>query len=71
MDTRGGRGRHAGQRRGVRLRRVGANRSAFPKARVVALAECGTHAFVAAEVGAYSTGEKTLANLLRADSRRA
>ena len=40
----------------------GDNRSAFPKARVVALAECGTHAFVAAEVGAYSVGEKTLAN---------
>ena len=29
---------------------------------MVALAECGTHAFVAAEVGAYSVGEKTLAN---------
>jgi len=42
----------------------GDNRSAFPKARVVALAECGTHAFVAAEVGAYSVGEKTLANRL-------
>ncbi len=40
----------------------GDNRSAFPKARVVALAECGTHAFVAAEVGSYSVGEKTLAN---------
>jgi Insertion element 4 transposase N-terminal/Transposase DDE domain len=39
----------------------GDNRSAFPKARVVALAECGTHAFLAAEVGAYSVGEKTLA----------
>ncbi len=39
----------------------GANRSAFPKARVVALAECGTHAFLAAEVGSYSVGEKTLA----------
>ena len=39
----------------------GENRSAFPKARVVALAECGTHAFVAAEVDAYSVGEKTLA----------
>lgn len=38
------------------------NRSAFPKARVVALAECGTHAFLAAEVGAYAIGEKTLAN---------
>ncbi len=40
----------------------GANRSAFPKARVVALAECGTHAFLAAEVGAWSVGEQTLAN---------
>ena len=27
----------------------GENKSAFPKARVVALAECGTHAFVAAD----------------------
>jgi hypothetical protein len=42
----------------------GDNRSAFPKARVVALAECGTHAFVAAEVGPWATGEKTLANRL-------
>ncbi len=42
----------------------GDNRSAFPKARVVALAECGTHAFVAAEVGAYRVGEKTLAGRL-------
>jgi hypothetical protein len=42
----------------------GQNRSAFPKARVVALAECATHAFVAAEVGAFSVGEKTLANRL-------
>ena len=40
----------------------GDNRSAFPKARVVALAECGTHAFVAAALGSYSVGEKTLAN---------
>jgi hypothetical protein len=39
----------------------GDNRSAFPKARTVALAECGTHAFVAAEIGGYATGEKTLA----------
>ena len=39
----------------------GPNRSAFPKARVVALAECGTHAFVAAEIGGYAVGEKTLA----------
>jgi Insertion element 4 transposase N-terminal/Transposase DDE domain len=42
----------------------GDNRSAFPKARVVALAECGTHAFVAAEVDAYHVGEKTLAQRL-------
>jgi hypothetical protein len=42
----------------------GANRSALPKARVLALAECGTHAFLAAELGAYSVGEKTLANRL-------
>jgi hypothetical protein len=42
----------------------GANRSAYPKARVVALAECGTHAFLAAEIGAWSTGEKTLAGRL-------
>jgi hypothetical protein len=42
----------------------GENRSAYPKARVVALAECGTHAFVAAEVDAYRVGEKTLARRL-------
>jgi len=42
----------------------GANRSAFPKARVVAVAECGTHAFLAAEVGAWAVGEQTLANRL-------
>ena len=42
----------------------GDNRSAFPKARVVALAECGTHAFLAAEVDAYQVGERTLAQRL-------
>ena len=42
----------------------GENRSAFPKARVVALSECGTHAFVAAEIDAYGVGEKTLAQRL-------
>jgi hypothetical protein len=42
----------------------GDNRSAFPKVRVVALAECGTHAFVAAEVDGYRVGEKTLAQRL-------
>ena len=39
----------------------GANRSALPKARVVAVAECGTHAFVAAQVDAYKVGEQTMA----------
>lgn len=42
----------------------GVTRSAFPKARVVALAECGTHVFAAAEVDAWGVGEKTLANRL-------
>ena len=36
-------------------------RAAFPQARVVALAECGTHAIFAAEVGPYRSGEATLA----------
>jgi hypothetical protein len=31
---------------------------------VVALCECGTHAFLAAEIGGYSVGEKTLAQRL-------
>lgn len=35
--------------------------SSFPKARVVALAECGTHAFVAAGIGGHNEAEKTLA----------
>jgi hypothetical protein len=48
----------------------GTNRSAFPKARVVALAECGTHAFLAAEVDSYSVGEKTLAQRLYPRLRR-
>jgi hypothetical protein len=48
----------------------GDNRSAFPKARVVAIAECGTHAFLAAEVDAYSVGEKTLAGRLYPRLRR-
>lgn len=39
----------------------GDNQSASPKARVVAVAGCGTHAFVGAEIGSYATGEKTLA----------
>jgi hypothetical protein len=48
----------------------GDNRSAFPKARVVALAECGTHAFLAAEVAPYAVGEKTLAGRLYGRLRR-
>ena len=48
----------------------GENRSAFAKARVVALAECGTHAFLAAEVAGYAVGEKTLAQRLYPRLRR-
>ncbi len=36
-------------------------RAAFPQARVVAIAECGTHAVFDAAVGAYTTAENTLA----------
>lgn len=39
-------------------------RSAFPQARLVAVAECGTHAIVDAEVGPYRTAENTLAGEL-------
>ena len=39
-------------------------RSAFPQARVVALAECGTHAIFDAEVGPYTTSENALARQL-------
>ena len=39
----------------------GESKGAFPQARVVALAECGTHAIVAAEIGPLSSGETTLA----------
>ena len=35
--------------------------AAFPQARLVAVAECGTHVVFDAVVGAYSTGENTLA----------
>jgi hypothetical protein len=34
------------------------------QARAVALAECGTHAFLAAEAGPYAAGEKTVASRL-------
>jgi hypothetical protein len=36
-------------------------RSAFPQARVVGVAECATHAVFDAVVGPYTTGENTLA----------
>jgi hypothetical protein len=38
--------------------------AAFPQARVVALAECGTHTIFAAEVGKYTEPENTLAAAL-------
>lgn len=36
-------------------------RAAFPQARVVAVAECGTHAIFDAAIGSYTTAENTLA----------
>ena len=39
-------------------------RSAFPQARLVALAECGTHVIFDAEIGTYSTSEQVMAKLL-------
>ena len=47
--------------------RAGVNkgeRAAFPQARVVALAECGTHVMFDAVVGAYTTAENALAREL-------
>jgi hypothetical protein len=38
--------------------------SAFPQVRVVALAECGTHAIIDATLGPYATGELSLAPAL-------
>lgn len=42
----------------------GSGEGAFPQLRVVALAECGTHAMFAAAMGPYTTGEATLAREL-------
>jgi hypothetical protein len=42
----------------------GANRSAFPKARVVTISECASHVVVAAAIGPMSSGEQTLARQL-------
>jgi hypothetical protein len=39
-------------------------RAAFPQARLVALAECGTHAIFDAELGAYTTSELALSKAL-------
>ncbi|WP_125807730.1 hypothetical protein [Actinoplanes sp. ATCC 53533] len=41
--------------------REGVSESAFPKARVLTVSECGTHAMLAAQVGPWSHGEQTLA----------
>lgn len=43
---------------------------AFPQLRLVALAECGTHALFKAAVGAYRTGEPTLARELAGSVRK-
>lgn len=42
----------------------GSGKGAYPKLRVVALAECGTHAIFAAAMGHYNSGETTLAREL-------
>jgi hypothetical protein len=42
----------------------GAQRSAFPQARVVALGECGSHAMVGAALGGCRSGEQSLAQRL-------
>jgi Insertion element 4 transposase N-terminal/Transposase DDE domain len=42
-------------------------KAAFPQARLLALAECGTHAIFAAKIGAYRDGEAKLAEDLLAD----
>ncbi len=52
---------------GEHFGRPGVNKgeqAAFPQARVVALAECGTHAVFAAEVGKYAQSEGSLAEPL-------
>jgi Insertion element 4 transposase N-terminal/Transposase DDE domain len=44
----------------------GSGEGAFPQLRLVAAAECGTHAMFAAAMGSYGTGESTLARGLAA-----
>ncbi len=46
----------------------GANASAFPKARVVTISECASHAVVAAGIDGMSSGEQTLARELYRNS---
>ncbi|MFJ9612227.1 IS4 family transposase [Kitasatospora sp. NPDC101176] len=48
---------------------TGRGRGAFPQARLVALAECGTHGVFGAEVGALSVGEQALSRRLFARLR--
>lgn len=43
---------------------TGRGRGAFPVARVVGLAECGTHAIVSAAIGNWGTGERALVKKL-------
>jgi len=43
---------------------AGPNASAFPRARVVTISECASHAVVAAKIGGMRTGEQTLARAL-------
>ena len=60
-----GRGRH--RVNVAEFGRPGVNkgeRAAFPQARVIGLAECGTHAIFDAVIGPYTTGENTLAREL-------
>jgi hypothetical protein len=46
---------------------AGPNHSAFPKARLVTISECGSHAVVAAAIGGANTAEQKLARTLYAD----
>jgi hypothetical protein len=45
----------------------GKGASAFPCARVIAMAECGTHAIVSATIGTWTTNERTLVPALLPD----
>ena len=62
-----GRPGHGGERCGLRPCRVGADRPAFPKVRVVSVSECASHAVVDAEMGGVAgkgAGEQSLARRL-------